>query len=132
MATIKRCIFCNEEAKYNDKEMRIECTNPYCKAIVWFDFEVPNVKDEEDYIKRENIERWEKRTEGRNITSLLYDECQRASTRFMTSLYDIGKYGGLADALIKAKQLIREMQEELDKVELSEELLKALERLDRQ
>ena len=67
---MRECPFCGQSARYSEKEMRIECTNTRCKAIVWFDFDVPNdVDDEEEYISRENKERWQKRTEEQSIAS---------------------------------------------------------------
>ncbi|MBR3518424.1 MAG: hypothetical protein IKO10_19145 [Lachnospiraceae bacterium] len=129
---MRECPFCGQSAGYDEKEMRIECTNTRCKAIVWFDFDVPSDVNEEEYISRENKERWQKRTEDQSIASMLYGLSERKSTEFQRSLYDIAKYGGLADSLYKAKKLIREIQEELDSVNLSEELLKVIERLDRQ
>lgn len=129
---MRECPFCGQSAGYDEKEMRIECTNTRCKAIVWFDFDVPSDVNEEEYIRRESKERWQKRTEDQSIASLLYRLSERKNTEFQRSLYDIAKYGGLADSLYKAKKLIREMQEELDSVNLSEELLRTIERLDRQ
>ena len=129
---MRECPFCGQSAGYDEKEMRIECTNTRCKAIVWFDFDVPSDVNEEEYISRENKERWQKRTEDQSIASMLYGLSERKSTELQRSLYDIAKYGGLADSLYKAKKLIREMQEELDSVNLSEELLRTIERLDRQ
>ena len=128
---MRECPFCGQSAGYDEKEMRIECTNTRCKAIVWFDFDVPSDVKEE-YIRRENKERWQKRTEDQSIASLLYRLSERKNTEFQRSLYDIAKYGGLADALYKAKKLIREMQTELESMDISEELLKVIERLDRQ
>lgn len=129
---MRECPFCGQSAGYDEKEMRIECTNTRCKAIVWFDFDVPSDVNEEEYISRENKERWQKRTEDQSIASMLYGLSERKSTELQRSLYDIAKYGGLADSLYKAKKLIREMQEELDSVNLSEELLRTIERLDHQ
>lgn len=129
---MRECPFCGQSAGYDEKEMRIECTNTRCKAIVWFDFDVPSDVNEEEYIRRENKERWQKRTEDQSIASLLYRLSERKNTEFQRSLYDIAKYGGLADALYKAKKLIREMQTELESMDISEELLKVIERLDRQ
>lgn len=129
---MRECPFCGQSAGYDEKEMRIECTNTRCKAIVWFDFDVPGDVNEEEYISRENKERWQKRTEDQSIASMLYGLSERKSTELQCNLYDIAKYGGLADSLYKAKKLIREMQEELDSVNLSEELLRTIERLDRQ
>lgn len=129
---MRECPFCGQSAGYDEKGMRIECTNTRCKAIVWFDFDVPSDVNEEEYISRENKERWQKRTEDQSIASMLYGLSERKSTELQRSLYDIAKYGGLADSLYKAKKLIREMQEELDSVNLSEELLRTIERLDHQ
>ena len=129
---MRECPFCGQSAGYDEKEMRIECTNTRCKAIVWFDFDVPGDVNEEEYISRENKERWQKRTEDQSIASMLYGLSERKSTELQCSLYDIAKYGGLADSLYKAKKLIREIQEELDSGNLSEALLRTIERLDRQ
>lgn len=129
---MRECPFCGQSAEYDEMEERIECTNTRCKAIVWFDFDVPSDEDEEEYISQGNKERWQRRTEDLSIASLLYRLSERKSTEFQRSLYDIAKYGGIADSLYKAKKLIREMQEELDSVNLSEELLRTIERLDRQ
>ena len=64
---MRKCPFCGESARYSDKEMRIECTNNRCGAIVWFIFDVPSDVDEEEYISRENKERWQKRTDDQSI-----------------------------------------------------------------
>lgn len=129
---MRECPFCGQSAEYDEKEMRIKCTNTRCEAIVWFDFDVPSNVNEEEYISRENKVRWQKRTEDQSIASLLYRLSERKNTELQRSLYDIAKYGGLADSLYKAKKLIREMQTELESMDISEELLKVIERLDRQ
>lgn len=129
---MRECPFCGQSAGYDENIMRIKCTNTRCKAIVWFDFDVPSDVNEEEYISRENKERWQKRAEDQSIASMLYILSERKSTEFQCSLYDIAKYGGLADALYRAKKLIREMQTELESMDISEELLKVIERLDRQ